>query len=143
VSNDLYHLIAIGSALQKQAGCEVYLGRGSSDALAQLERHAPAAVLLDIRLYEHESRELLTRIATIRPAPHIMLIVEEHEANHVPTIQSPKISGVLKKPVQLLTLTEDVRKATGLVYGSAREKAASGLQNEIVRVMQITLGDGI
>lgn len=139
-SNDVYHLIALGSALHKQARCEVILGRGGQDAVLQIKRHAPATIILDFRLRHEETQTLLQHVATLRPEPDVLLIIEEDEQRHAATILTPRIAGVLQKPVRLLGLAAQVTRLTGRAApddAPADAPAdAAPFQAQIARIMQ-------
>lgn len=143
VSRDMYHLIGIGSALHKQGCCEIHLGRGCRDALVQIKRCAPGVVIMDLRLHEREVHDLLRQIAGLQPEPCVILIIEEHEKVHASVIKSPRISNVITKPVNLLAIAEEVKKAAGLETRADGSPASKGFQSEILRVVQMTAGDGI
>lgn len=136
VSQDLAQLIAMGTSLQKQTGYLVRFGCGAADALEQARQHTPAAVLLDLRLHQHDCQELLHCIALLHPAPAVLLLVEPYERARADTITKPHIAMTISKPASLLTLAADVQRATGLAFSKNRGESTALLQKEILRVMQ-------
>ena len=138
VSNDMYALIAFGSALQKQAGYEVCLARGSADAIEQVKRHSPSVVLLDLRLQQPETAELLARFGELFPASSVILVVGEDEPWPPSTAKvSAQIKGAIRKPVHLLALADDLKEMIGVPPSSAPAQTAAVLQAEILRIMQL------
>lgn len=141
-SEDLYQLIALGSALQRRGGYEVLLGRGGADALRQVQATAPVSALIDLRMHRRETRELLETFARRRPGQGVVLVVERGEAAPAPTSSLPPLARVLEKPVSLLDVADEFRKATGLAPLDGGE-TADQFRRELLRVMRGDWGGSI
>lgn len=139
VSNDLYHLIAIGTALQKQAGHVVRLGRGWRDARKQVQDHRPAGVIVDLRLVRDGTRALLQDLADSAIVPQVALVVEPAERRVAEAMNAPPVRAVFRRPLDLMALPAEIKRAFVLPHTPARSDAAAILQQEIIRIMQ--LGD--
>ncbi len=135
-SDDLYHLIALGSALQKHGGYEVRLGRGSADTIEQMKLHEPSTAVLDLRLDRDDTREVLRCFAQQRHGQPVVLITEKNELLPPYDLNFPPVATVIHKPVSLLTIAGDFRKATGIEPRAGHTGTAGILRDELLRVMR-------
>lgn len=136
-SDDLVQLIAMGSSLQKQAGLNIRLSRGAADTIEQARQHRPAAAVIDLRLDQEKTPEVLAVLAELDPAADVILVAEDREKRRAETVTRPAIVRVIGKPVPLLNLAASVTSATGLEASPAGAESAEVLRQEILRVMEL------
>lgn len=134
-SNDIAHLISIGTSLQKQAGCHVHLCRGGADAVARLGQIDPAAAVIDLPPDASAMRPLFAALADKDPAVPVVLIASSQDRNAVREAAAARIVDVLHKPVDLLQLAERVTLATGIKPAAATDASFEWLRAEIRRAM--------
>ncbi len=134
-SDDVTQLIALGSSLQKQGHFSVRLGRGCDDAMAQIQRNVPAAVLIEMSLRRAETVKFLNLLSGVVPPPVVVLIISEAERPLADSIKASAFASILVKPVTLLTLHAEVQRAIGKPLNSGQENTQVILRNEILRVM--------
>lgn len=137
VSEELHTLITLGSVLQKLAGYEVRLARNAGDVQDQINRNKPAAIIVDMRLHRRPAKDVLGILSALQPQPRIVLVIEHQERNIAAAVETPAVAGIITKPVQLLSLAEDVKKATGVLPPEDTSGSAACLQAEILRMMQL------
>jgi diguanylate cyclase (GGDEF)-like protein len=136
VSDEVGQLIALGSALQKQGGYMVYLGRGPEDASAQIAKNPPAAVVLDLSVRKESTVQLLASIAALPAPPCVILVVHSEEQSAAAQIKTPVIAGIIAKPVALKTFHVDVQRFAATVLASNPAESQEILRAEILRVMR-------
>lgn len=135
-SDDLYHLIALGSSLQKNGGYDVRLGRGCVDTILQMTNCKPVAALLDFRLNRDETGAVLHRFQNLHPDRPVVLVTERGEARHMATPGMPRIAQIIEKPVPLLTFAGEFRRSTGVEPQQGPVDSAAVLRSELLRVMR-------
>lgn len=133
-SDDLCHLIAMGSALQRHGGFEVRLGRGAADAARRAAQHPPRTALLDLRIRDRNTRRLLRRLAAQDPSRPVVLVTEKGERIPAADAPHPRIAGLMEKPVPLLTLAGEFRRVTG-IEGAGGTATSRIFHEELLRVM--------
>lgn len=135
-SDDLYNLIALGSALQKQGGYEVHLAHGSADAASQIAQCQPSTALIDLRLWRNDTGQFLQELARQRPGKPVVLITDKGEKVPVGDSGIPHIAGIIEKPVSLLALASEFRRATGIEPSNRKSEASEIFRDELLRVMR-------
>lgn len=133
-SDEVGQLIALGSALQKQGGHFVRLGRGRDDAIAQIQHQVPAVVLLDMSVRRPETRQILQAVAAIKPQPAVVLIAANGDSADAARISSPVIAGVMKRPVELRTLHTEIQRLAGRPLHSDASISQELMRSEILRI---------
>ena len=139
ISNDLHSLIILGTALQKQSGFIVLLGRGTQDGVIQLGKRRPTATLVDIKPKSKDWQTLMEALSVLRPGPAIVLSVDADDFHFAKSIKTPAIKGVISKPLPPLSIAKQVQEACGITPATAsgRQETADILKEEIERVMHM------
>lgn len=135
-SEDLHQLLALGSSLQHQGGYAVRLGRGCADARAQMRRHDPAVLLLDLPEGRDDTRQLVGEFAARRPFRSVVLLGDRRNAAPDGAGWPPHVACFLQRPVALATLAGDLRRATDLEAPDHSLQADAILCEEILRLMK-------
>jgi DNA-binding response OmpR family regulator len=134
-SDDVGQLIALGSALSRGGGYHVSLARGSSEALRQAERHHPPAILLDLRLDDELTRELIAHLSATQPDMRLILITGEDEKKFMVSVKTWPIAGIIEKPVPLLSLSAEIQRMAGVQPAGVSRKCDDVFRGELLRVL--------
>lgn len=135
-SESLGDLIALGSALQHAGGYEVGLARGHADAMEQVRVRPPSATVVDLPLQSPGTQELLAGLAGHAPDAPVMLITDADGSRPGNLPRSPRIAGVLDKPVTPHMLAGAVLRATGAQPCAGHTAPGRTFRTELLRVMR-------
>lgn len=140
VSDRTGQLIGLGSAIQKQGGFRVHLGRGPDDAIAQVQQHGPAVVVVDMMSRNGELRKLTDFIARADPRPALVIIVDPEERAAMSHAMRNLPATIMTRPVVLKTLHTDVQAAAGRPLAASEAESRELLRTETLRITRMAMG---
>jgi len=112
-------------------GFQVLTATNGVEALFQVARRAPRAVILDLFMRRPGGLVALDRIKALNPTLPIILISGVPNVVEMVMEAGVKVAGAFRKPVDLAEISETLEKAGVVPQNSGRERTAARLFPEV------------
>ncbi len=100
--------LEIGREVLNFLGATVYQATSVKEALTVLERLMPDMILTDLSMPDQDGYELLARVKAAYPSLPVIAVTACSPDWDRDTVLRAGFSGIIPKPLPLLTLTQDI-----------------------------------